>query len=68
MFEKLDIHGHEEEFYKFTKIKSKFLYFQFYEVFSENIENLKYELIASCIKYDKNLRDVLYIWQHLKNI
>ena len=62
MFEKLDFNGQEEDFEKYSKVKGKFLYLQFYDIFLENNEKVNYKDIKSCIIYDKNLRDILYIY------
>ncbi len=65
MFERLvfDSEIEKEEFNKYVKIQGKYFYKQFYDIFSKKFKgDVSYSLIKSCVKYDKNLRDTLYIY------
>lgn len=64
MFEKIIIKSKEKvEFEKYLKIKGEFLYKQIYDILlSFDISTVKYSDMKSVIKYDKNLRDILYIY------
>ena len=64
MFEKLDFENQEEkkEFDKYIKLKGKFLFKQIYDVLIETKNNISYKDISSYIRYDKSLRDKLYIY------
>ena len=64
MFEKLRFKTKREEieFNKYIKLKGEFLYKQIYDILLENKEIIWYEEISSYVRYDKNLRDKLYIY------
>ena len=64
MFEKLNFENQEEEkeFDKYIKLKGKFLFKQIYDVLIETKNNISYKEISSYIRYDKLLRDKLYIY------
>lgn len=65
MFEKLDFADNHEraEFDKYKKIRSKFVLKQIYDyLLNFNTEQVKYSDLSTCIRYDKNLRDNLYIY------
>lgn len=64
MFEKLNFENQEEkkEFDKYIKLKGKFLFKQIYDVLIETKNNISYKEISSYIRYDKSLRDKLYIY------
>lgn len=64
MFEKIIIKSKEKvEFEKYLKIKGEFLYKQIYDILlSFDISTVKYSDMKSVIKYDKNLRDILYVY------
>lgn len=65
MFEKLNYLNDEEriEFEKYLRIRSKFLFKQIYDyLLLENAEKVNYSDLGTCIRYDKNLRDKLYIY------
>ena len=65
MFEKLNYLNDEEriEFEKYLRIRSKFLFKQIYDyLLLENAEKVNYSELGTCIRYDKNLRDKLYIY------
>lgn len=64
MFEKLRFKTKREEteFNKYIKLKGEFLYKQIYDILFENKEIIWYEEISSYVRYDKNLRDKLYIY------
>ena len=64
MFEKLMFDNQEEkkEFDKYIKLKGKFLFKQIYDVLIETKNNISYKEISSYIRYDKSLRDKLYIY------
>lgn len=64
MFEKMifDNKQQEDEFNKYKDNKSKYLFLQFYNILIKNDEFIKYSDVSSCIRYDKNLRDTLYIY------
>ena len=62
MFEKL-IKIDEKEFKKYLNIKGKYLYKQIYDILlDKNGVNVDYNDVKSIIRYDKKLRDVLYIY------
>ena len=62
MFDKMDFNGQEEEFNKYVKLRVRFLYLQFYNIFLEKKDKVNYNEIKSCIIYDKNLRDKIYVY------
>lgn len=64
MFEKLRFKTKREEieFNKYIQLKGEFLYKQIYDILLENKEIIWYEEISSYVRYDKNLRDKLYIY------
>ena len=64
MFEKLRFKTKREEteFNKYIKLKGEFLYKQIYDILLETKEIVWYEEISSYVRYDKNLRDKLYIY------
>ncbi len=63
-FEKLNFEvGKREEFEKFVKIKGEFLYKQIYDILLDcGDTDVKYKELSSVIRYDKSLRDKLYIY------
>lgn len=63
-FEKLVLTESEQEnFEKYAKIKGVYLHKQVYDVLlSYNSEQVSYSELSSVIRYDKNLRDKLYIY------
>lgn len=65
MFEALSYSNDTEksEFEKYRKIRGKFVLNQIYEyLLNFNYEKVKYSELSTCIRYDKNLRDTLYIY------
>lgn len=65
MFEKMVFSNVDEkaEFEKYIKIKGQFLFKQIYcYLIKFDQSKVKYSDLSSCIKYDKNLRDALYIY------
>ena len=65
MFEKLTFNDEKERntFEKYVKLKGKFLHKQIYDILSEaNGGEVTYYELSSFIRYDKNLRDTLYIY------
>lgn len=64
MFEKIVFKNANEkdEFEKYIKLKGRDLYFQVYNILTENEGKISYYTLSSFIRYDKNLRDKLYIY------
>ena len=65
MFEKLAYSNDEEksEFEKYVKIRGKFVFKQIYDyLLIFNRDSIKYSDLSTCVRYDKNLRDTLYIY------
>ena len=64
MFEKIVFNNENEkaEFEKYVKLKGRDLYFQIYNILTENESKIYYYMLSSFIRYDKNLRDKLYIY------
>lgn len=62
MFEKLIV-DNKEEFNKYIQLKGLYLHLQIYNILLDlkNGEAVTYYELSSIIKYDKNLRDKLYI-------
>lgn len=51
------------QFEKYVKIRGKFVLKQIYDfLLNFNKEKVNYSDISTCIRYDKNLRDNLYIY------
>lgn len=63
-FEKLVLtESEQKDFEKYAKIKGIYLHKQVYDVLlSYNSEQVSYSELSSVIRYDKNLRDKLYIY------
>lgn len=63
-FEKLVLtESEQKDFEKYAKIKGVYLHKQVYAVLlSYNSEQVSYSELSSVIRYDKNLRDKLYIY------
>lgn len=63
-FEKLVLtESEQKDFEKYAKIKGVYLHKQVYDVLlSYNSEQVSYSELSSVIRYDKNLRDKLYIY------
>ena len=65
MFEQLTFTNEKEkrEFKKYLSLKGKYLYKQVYDILLEkNKGTVSYQELSSLIRYDKNLRDTLYIY------
>ena len=66
MFEKLTYDNETEKstFEKYVKLKGKFLHKQIYDILLQANDNssVSYYELSSFIRYDKNLRDKLYIY------
>ena len=66
MFEKLTFASpkEKEDFKKYKKLKGVYLHKQVYDILLEanGGENVTYYELSSIIRYDKNLRDTLYIY------
>ena len=66
MFEKLTFASpkEKEDFEKYKKLKGVYLHKQVYDILLEanDGENVTYYELSSIIRYDKNLRDTLYIY------
>ena len=66
MFEKLTFASQEERdnFEKYKKLKGLYLHKQVYDILLEanGGDNVAYRELSSIIRYDKNLRDTLYIY------
>ena len=66
MFEKLTFASpkEKEDFEKYKKLKGVYLHKQVYDILLEanGGENVTYYELSSIIRYDKNLRDTLYIY------
>lgn len=62
-FPKLIIDESEKDnFNKYVEIKGENLYLQVYIILSEKLGEVSYSNLSSLIRYDKNLRDCLYIY------
>ena len=64
MLEKMIFQSQEEEvdFEKYRQLKGDDLYFQIFRILSEKTPKVKYVTVRAYIRYDKNLRDMLYIY------
>ena len=65
MFEQLTFTNEKEkqEFKKYLSLKGEYLYKQVYDILLEkNKGTVSYQELSSLIRYDKNLRDTLYIY------
>ena len=65
MFEQLNFTNEKEkqEFKKYLSLKGKYLYKQVYDILLEkNKGTVSYQELSYLIRYDKNLRDTLYIY------
>lgn len=64
MLEKMIFQSQEEEvdFEKYRQLKGDDLYVQIFRILSEKTPNVKYVTVRAYIRYDKNLRDKLYIY------
>ena len=63
MFEKLNYNNKEDVFNKYVKLKGEYLHKQVYDVLiDKNSRSVNYEDLSSIIRYDKCLRDLLYIY------
>ncbi len=65
MFERLIFADELErvKFDKYVKIRGKFVFKQIYDyLLNFDKEKVEYTDISSCIRYDKNMRDTLYIY------
>lgn len=68
--------GEEQQFEEYMTSRGIFLYKQVYDTlckWEENVQEIKYEHFKNVIRYDKSLRDKLYIYlaaaeEHLRNI
>lgn len=64
MLEKMIFQNKKEEadFEKYRQLKGDDLYFQIFRILSEKTPKVKYVTVRAYIRYDKNLRDMLYIY------
>lgn len=64
MLEKMIIQNKKEEadFEKYRQLKGDDLYVQIFRILSEKTPKVKYVTVQAYIRYDKNLRDKLYIY------
>ena len=64
MLEKMIFQSQEEEanFEKYRQMRGDDVYFQIFRVLSEKTPKVKYVTVRAYIRYDKNLRDMLYIY------
>ena len=64
MLKKMIFQSQEEEadFEKYRQLKGDDLYFQIFRILSEKTPKVKYVTVRAYIRYDKNLRDMLYIY------
>lgn len=64
MFEKMVFQNEEEKanYEKYKKLKGEDLFYQIYCILSESQSPVKYVTVSSYVRYDKNLRDKLYIY------
>lgn len=64
VFEKMVFQDEEEKanFEKYKKLKGEDLFYQIYRILSESQSPVKYVTVSSYVRYDKNLRDKLYIY------
>ncbi len=55
--------GQKTEFQKYIKLKGRYLYLQIYNLLLErNVEGVRYYEVSSFIRYDKNLRFLVYTY------
>ena len=64
MLKKMIFQSQEEEadFEKYRQLKGDDLYVQIFRILSEKTPKVKYVTVRAYIRYDKNLRDMLYIY------
>lgn len=64
MFNKLSFSNTTDEFNKYKELKGEYLYKQIYDLLLElnNDSFVNYNDLSSIIRYDKNLRNTLYIY------
>lgn len=64
MFEKMTFQNQDEkdDFEKYRCLKGDDLYYQIYRILLEKSAEVRYVQIRAYIRYDKNLRDKLYIY------
>lgn len=64
MFNKLSFSNTTDEFNKYKELKGEYLYKQLYDLLLElnNDSFVNYDDLSSIIRYDKTLRDTLYIY------
>lgn len=64
MFAKIVFENDDEkqQFDKYMSVRGKFQYLQFYKILTEDKVSISYSEFSSCLRYDKNLRDTLYIY------
>ena len=64
MFNKLSFSNTTDEFNKYKELKGEYLYKQIYDLLLElnNDSFVNYDDLSSIIRYDKTLRDTLYIY------
>lgn len=64
MFNKLSFSNTTDEFNKYKELKGEYLYKQLYDLLLElnNDSSVNYNDLSSIIRYDKTLRDTLYIY------
>ena len=64
MLEEMIFQNKEEkaDFEKYRQLKGDDLYFQIFRILSEKTPKVKYVTVRAYVRYDKNLRDMLYIY------
>lgn len=62
MFENIKFESNQKYFDKYLYLKGEYLHKQIYEVLKGDIKQVLYSDLSSIIRYDKNLRDKLYIY------
>lgn len=64
MFEKMTFQNQEEkdDFEKYRRLKGDDLYYQIYRILLEKTDRVRYVTVRAYIRYDKNLRDMLYVY------
>ena len=64
MFEKMAFQNEDEknDFEKYRELKGDDLFFQIYSILSHNKASVRYVTVRAHIRYDKSLRDKLYIY------
>lgn len=62
MKDKIEFSDDEKEFDKYCKLKGEYLHKQIYDLLFEKSEIVKYTDLSSIIRYDKSLRNILYIY------